>query len=171
MDTLDWVIVAIVVLGGWNGYRIGLFRQVTRLFGAVLAYGLAIWLRPYLMPVISHLLQGAHLQPPRDSVLSLFLGNVSGAISFTVLFLVAFVLLRYCAGLVDALFSLPILSTLNRLAGLAAGLILALLLVYVASLVARYVSNPWLQHELAQSSIVQWLDATRTHVHGTPPQS
>lgn len=171
MDILDLIIVVIVALGGWNGYRLGLFRQITRLFGAVISYGLALWLRPYLSPVIDQFLQNAHASPPQAGVFHLFLGNLSGAISFTVLFLVSFVLLRYAAGLIDALFSLPLLSTVNRLAGMAAGLVLAIVLVYVASLVAHYFNNPRLQTELSQSAIIQFLDAKHSTLSQTLPGS
>lgn len=164
MDILDLIIVIIVVLGGWNGYRIGLFRQVTRLFGAIIAYGVALWLRPYLTPVVNHLIQNSKWSPPQTGVFSLFLGNLSGAIAFTVIFLVAFVILRYAAGLLDALFSLPILSTLNRLTGMIAGLVLAIVFVYVASLVAHYVNNNRVQMELRNSVVVQWLDAQHPFV-------
>lgn len=162
---MDLIIVVIVVLGGWNGYRLGLFRQITRLFGAIIAYGLALWLRPYLTPLVNQVIQGAKWAPPQTGVLSLFLGNLSGALSFTIIFLVVFVIFRYAAGLLDVLFSLPILSTVNRFTGMIAGLILAIVLVYVASLVAHYINNNRLQAELRTSIIVQWLDAKHPWLH------
>ncbi|QSO52466.1 CvpA family protein [Alicyclobacillus curvatus] len=170
MNIVDLIIVAIVALGGWNGYRLGIFRQITRLFGAVIAYFVALWLRPYLTPVVDNMLHGVSWMPPSTGVFSLVLGNLSGAVSFTVLFLVAFLLLRYAAGLIDALFSLPVLSTVNRLAGLIAGLVISIVFVYVATLVAHYINNDRLQSELSGSAIVQWLDANHPWLH-VPSQS
>lgn len=162
MNTLDFILVGIVVLGGWNGYRTGLFRQITRLFGAVIAYFLSMWLKPYVAPAI----RGLHIIPKQQSGLfGVVLGDFSDAAAFAVVFAVTFVLLRYTAGLVDALFSLPVLSTVNRLAGLAVGLILAVVFVYVATLIAQYVTNPWLQKELKTSTIVSWLNANQVNVN------
>ncbi|KPV42257.1 CvpA family protein [Alicyclobacillus ferrooxydans] len=159
MNIVDLVIVVIVVLGGWNGYRLGLVRQVTRLFGTVIAYFVALWLRPVLTPAVDQMLQGTKWIPPSNGVFQLVLGNFSGAVAFTILFIISFLILRYAAGLIDALFSLPLLSTVNRLAGMVAGLVLAIVFVYVASLVSHYINNQKLQADLSNSVIVQWLDA------------
>ncbi|MBX5435988.1 MAG: CvpA family protein [Alicyclobacillaceae bacterium] len=169
MDLLDLIIVAVVALGGWNGYRTGLIRQVTRLCGTIIAYLLSMWLRPYVAPVVRdlHLFPAPQAGGPFDSML----GDLSDAVAFAGVFIVTFVLLRYAAGLVDALFSLPVLSSLNRLAGLVAGLALTGVFVYVVTLVLQYVNNPRLQQALEQSAIVQWLDANRSHWNVALPGS
>ncbi|MCL6548616.1 MAG: CvpA family protein [Alicyclobacillus sp.] len=160
MDLLDLIIVAVVALGGWNGYRTGLLRQVTRLFGTVIAYLLSMWLRPYVAPVVRSL----HLFPaPQAGAFGSVLGDLSDAIAFAGVFAVTFVLLRYAAGLVDALFSLPVLSAVNRLAGLVVGLALTVVFVFVVTLVLHYVDNPRLQDALDNSAIVQWLDANQAN--------
>lgn len=155
MDWLDLIIVGIVALGGWNGYRTGLFKQITRLFGAVIAYFVSMWLRPYVAPVIRQM----HIMPnpPKNGVVDLFLGDFSNAVAFAGVFIVTFLLLRYAAGLIDALFSLPVLSFINRFAGLIVGLVLGIVFVYVVTLVLHYVNNPTLQKQLHHSAIVQWL--------------
>ncbi|MDQ0188760.1 CvpA family protein [Alicyclobacillus cycloheptanicus] len=156
MNGVDIVIVIIVALGALNGYRTGFVRQITRLFGAVIAYFLSVWLRPYVAPAIEPFVRQMHV--PSAGALGFWLGDWSGVIAFALVFVVTFFLLRFASGLIDALFSLPVLSTLNRLAGLAAGLVLALLFVYVAILVVQYVNAPKLQAALHQSSIVQWMN-------------
>lgn len=154
MDLLDLIIVLIVFLGGWNGYRIGLIRQVTRLFGAVLAYFVAIWLRPYAAPAIAAM----HILPAQTGIANLFLGDLNNAIAFGAVFVISFILLRYGVGLLDTLFQLPVLSTVNRLAGLIIGLVFAVVFVYIGSLLAHYVHTPTVQMQLKNSAIVQWLD-------------
>jgi uncharacterized membrane protein required for colicin V production len=158
LDLLDLIIVAVIVLGAWNGYRTGLFRQVTRLFGAVIAYFISLWLRPYLAPVVATFLHGSRWNPPDAGMFKFFLGDLSGAIAFAGVFIVTFILLRYAAGLVDALFRLPVLSAVNRLLGLIAGIVFAMLFVYVATLIAHYFTNDRVQAQLNNSVIVQWLD-------------
>lgn len=158
MDMVDLAIVLIVAIGGWNGYRTGLVRQVTRLFGVVIAYLLSLWLRPYLLPVITPLLKNSQWAPPPHSPFHYMLGGLSGMIAFGILFIVVYVLLRFVAQLVDALFHLPILSMLNRMAGLVAGLALTVVFVYVAVLILQYVNAPSLQASLSGSQIVQWMN-------------
>jgi uncharacterized membrane protein required for colicin V production len=159
LDLLDLIIVGIIALGGWNGYRTGLFRQVTRLFGAVIAYFLSLWLKPFVAPVVASFLSGHTVKAKPPGVIGLFLGDLSGAIAFGLVFVVSFVLIRYALVLIDALFQLPVLSLVNRLAGLVVGLVLATLFVYVGSLVLSYVNNDRVQTELADSAIVQWMHA------------
>jgi uncharacterized membrane protein required for colicin V production len=158
LDLLDLIIVGIVALGGWNGYRTGMFRQITRLFGAVIAYFLSLWLRPYIAPAIASMLHGVHWMPPQTGIFTLFLGDLSGAVAFGAVFIVSFLLLRYTAGLVDALFSLPVLSTVNRFGGLIVGIVFAMLFVYVGTLIAHYINHDRVQAQLNNSLIVQWLD-------------
>lgn len=144
-----------VVLGGWNGYRQGLFKQITRLFGIVISYFLSMWLRPYVSPVIQQL----HLIPKQSGVIGAMLGNFTDAVSFALVFVVTFLLLRYVVGLVDTLFSLPLLSTVNRLAGLIVGLILGIVFVYVATLIMQYIKDPVLTKQVNHSVIVHYLDS------------
>lgn len=151
IDTLDLIFAAIVLLGAINGYRIGFVRQVTRLFGAVIAYFVSYWLRPYIAPVIRNLHIENHVKS--SGVASLVLGDLSGAIAFGLVFLVTFLLLRYAAGLLDALFSLPVLSLVNRLVGLVAGVLLSAIFVYVVALILHYVNTPVIQHQVAHSAL------------------
>lgn len=139
-----------------NGYRLGFVRQVMRLFGGVIAYLVSYWARPYVAPAIAHL--GIRSGKAPSPLASFVLGNLSGAISFAIVFLVVFLMLRYAAGLVDALFSLPVLSGLNRLAGLLAGLLLAGVFVYVIALVLPYVRAPAIERQVARSAICRTLD-------------
>lgn len=150
--------MAIVALGGWNGYRQGLFKQITRLFGVVISYALSMWLRPYVSPLISQL----HIVPKQSGVIGSMLGNFTDAVSFALVFVVTWLLLRYMVGLIDTLFSLPLLSTLNRLAGLIVGLVLAIVFVYVATLILHYVKDPPLTKQLQHSVIVKYLDSNQT---------
>ena len=156
-DALDLALAAVLLLGAVNGYRLGLVRQVMRLFGGVIAYLVSYWARPYVAPAIAHLGLPSGASP--SPLASFVLGNLSGAISFAVVFLVVFLMLRYAAGLVDALFSLPVLSALNRMAGLLAGLLLSAVFVYVIALVLPYVRTPAVERQVARSAICRALDS------------
>ncbi|EPZ42114.1 CvpA family protein [Alicyclobacillus acidoterrestris] len=155
-DVLDFIFFGVIALGGVNGYRLGVVRQVTRLFGAVIAYFVSYWLRPYVAPVIQNMHVFSNAAKP--SAASFLFGNLSGAIAFGLVFLVTFLLLRYAAGLLDALFSLPVLSFVNRMVGLVAGVALAILFVFVVAMILHYVNTPVIQQQLNHSSVAQWLD-------------
>ncbi|WP_062308456.1 CvpA family protein [Alicyclobacillus sendaiensis] len=156
-DALDLALAAVLLLGAVNGYRLGLVRQVMRLAGGVIAYLVSYWARPYVAPAIAHL--GLPSWAPSSPLASFVLGNLSGAISFAAVFLVVFLMVRYAAGLVDALFSLPVLSSLNRLAGLLAGLLLSAVFVYVIALVLPYVRTPAVETQVERSAICRALDS------------
>ncbi len=154
MNTLDYIMIGLVLLGGWNGYRAGMVKQLTRLFGVVIAYALARYLRPYLTPVLEQM----HIITQPQGAIGLLFGNVDGAIAFGIIFIVAWLLLRYGAGLLDTLFHLPGLSLLNRLAGFIIGLVIVIVFLYIASLLAQYIPSPALQTALKHSYFVQqWM--------------
>ncbi|MFB5192076.1 CvpA family protein [Alicyclobacillus fastidiosus] len=158
-DVLDLIFLAIIVLGGMNGYRLGVVRQVTRLFGAVIAYFVSYWLRPYVAPVIQNL----HLfsQSKQSTAVDFIMGDLSGALAFGLVFVVTFLLLRYAAGLLDALFRLPVLSFLNRMVGLVAGVALAVVFVFVVALILHYINTPWIQSQMSHSGLAHWITAGR----------
>jgi uncharacterized membrane protein required for colicin V production len=156
LDLFDLIVLVVVLLGAWRGYQQGLFREVMRLFGVVLAYAVALWLEPYLAPVVA----STHWFPtPQHAVLGHFLGDLHGAIAFVLTFVVVYIVLRYLIGVIDAVFRLPVLSTINRLAGMVAGILLALVVMYVLTLVLHYVDNPRIQQELTHSAIANWFEA------------
>lgn len=155
-DGLDLIFVAILVLGALNGYRLGVIRQVTRLFGVVIAYFVSFWLRPYVAPVIRHLHLFAQTSS-KASVTNYLFGNLSDAIAFGAVFIVTFLLLRYAVGLLDALFSLPVLSFFNHLVGMVAGLLFAFVFVYVIALILHDVNTPSIQYQVDHSTLTHWL--------------
>ncbi|RIV28654.1 CvpA family protein [Alicyclobacillaceae bacterium I2511] len=164
LNLLDWIIVVIVALGAHDGFQSGLIRQVVRLFGALVAYVLALWARPYGTPQVAKVLQLFHLNPhgyvhsSQLQWVSALFGNLSGAISFAIVFTVVFLFIRYMGGFLESLFRLPVLSLVNRLAGFVMGALLTIGLVYVATLLIPYLPSPWLQHQLNQSVVVGWMD-------------
>jgi uncharacterized membrane protein required for colicin V production len=158
LDLLDLILVVVVALGGLHGYRTGLVRQITRLFGTVIAYAVALWMRPVVAPW----LRSTGLVPHVPAPVGLFMGDVANAVAFIVVFVVSFALLRYAAGLVDTLFNLPVLSMVNRLGGMVLGLALSVVFVYVLVIAAHLVHNDRLQGQLAHSDIANWL------LHATP---
>jgi uncharacterized membrane protein required for colicin V production len=156
--TLDLILVIIILLGALNGYRTGFIRQVLRLFGGVIAYFVSWWLRPYLIPLVSPFVQKWGILPKNGTVLAqTTYGGLSGAIAFGLVFIVSFLMFRYAAALIDAVFRLPILSFINRVCGLAAGILLSLIFVDVALYVLSEIHTNTLTYQMQHSMLAGWL--------------
>ncbi|MCL6632305.1 MAG: CvpA family protein [Alicyclobacillus herbarius] len=155
MDMLDLIIGIVVLLAAWKGYQQGLFREVMRLVGVGVAYVGALWLRPYIAPILAQTHWIPHTSTPG---IGQWLGDANSALAFFLAFVVIFVVVRVLIGFLDTVFRLPVLSQLNRLAGLVASVVFALAVMYVLTLVLHYVPNSRVQQQLNQSKIASWFE-------------
>jgi uncharacterized membrane protein required for colicin V production len=156
--TLDLILVVIFLLGALNGYRTGFVRQVMRLFGGVIAYLASYWLRPYMIPVVKPFVQNLNIVPKNAGLLEqTALGGLSGAVAFGIVFVVTFLLFRYAASLVDAIFRLPILSFLNRFCGFIAGILLAFIFSDVALYILGEIHISTITYQLSHSIVAGWI--------------
>ncbi len=166
MDIADWVIVAILVFSAWDGYRTGLVAQLVRFLGTVLAYVSAWQFHGLLTPTLDHWLRATVLKHMHSSslmpALSLFnTGNTVGtlaqaiasALSFGIVFYVSLIIIRYAGHLLGAVFSLPVLSFVNRVAGLATGVVIAFLLIAVLLSVASYLPMSPVKTQISHSAL------------------
>ncbi len=167
MDIADWVIIAILLFSAWDGYRTGFVAQVVRLLGTVLAYVSAWQFHAYLTPAIANFLEGSVLknvhsvtssplfvlfgtQPTRTDVASA-MGN---ALAFGIVFYLSLLIIRYVGHLLNAVMSLPVLSLVNRFAGLVAGSVIAIALITVMISILSYVPVSPLKTQIMHSSLV-----------------
>jgi uncharacterized membrane protein required for colicin V production len=165
VDAADYVILAVLAFGAFDGYRSGFVRQLVRLFGTVVAY-VAAWKFSFvLMPFATHFVSTTLLRNANaksiEPVLGLFGGdttaNVSHAIAqalaFGAVFVIALILVRYLGHLLNALMHLPLLSQLNRMLGLVAGLVVAFVVLAIAINVVAYIPSPLLKSQIRHSSL------------------
>ncbi len=146
MNWLDILFLALIALNLISGYRQGLVRQLIGLIGFLVAIAVAVYGSSRLGGVIAGYIDPAHLMPLQE-VSNLLGVNITAdwvvnlaarVIAFLVLLVLARILLGLLAGTFTAINRLPVVGTVNRLAGLvlglARGLILILLLVGLFSL-------------------------------------
>ncbi len=166
MDIADWIILAVIVFSAWDGYRSGLITQLVRLLGTVLAY-IAAWqfhgaLEPPIKKwLLANVLKNANSLKDVPIVNLLSAGGsmnelattIANVIAFGIVFYVALIVIRYLGHLLNTVFRLPGLSFLNRLAGLVAGLVVAVLLIAVLINFAAYIPVSQLKTQINHSAL------------------
>ncbi len=171
MDIADYVILVVLLFSAWDGYRTGLVKQLVRLTGTILAYVVAWQFHGILTPIVDHWLLGTvfkHVHSLSSASIPIvgLLGSgttiptvatiakaVANALSFGVVFYVALIVIRYLGHLLNTLFSLPVLSFVNRVAGLVAGAVVAFMLIAVLINVASYLPASPIKAQIKQSSL------------------
>lgn len=178
MDLADYVILAILVFSLWDGYRTGFVKQLVRLFGTVIAYIAAWQFHGLLTPWLHHLLattlfkhavgttgtvSHARVPAPLFGLLGttpgtllpipMLIETIANALSFGIVFYVSLLLIRYVGHLLNSVFSLPVLSFVNRVMGLVAGGIVAYLLVAVVLNVASFLPTSPVRAQIIHSSL------------------
>lgn len=159
--------IAIVVFSSWEGYRTGFVAQVVRLLGTVIAYISAWKLHAFLTPTIAHWLLATvlkHMRYTPSGPFVVFFGPqpsqgdvataIASAISFGIVFYLSLLVIRYVGYMLNTVMSLPVLSFVNRLAGLAAGFAIAIALIAVLLSILSYVPASPLKEQLAHSKLV-----------------
>nr|NNM89861.1 CvpA family protein [Bacilli bacterium] len=164
MDVVDWIIVAILLFGAWEGYRTGFIRQIVRLFGTLIAY-VAAWqlgsfVSPYLYPFVHGTLLKNVKQTTNIPIVGMLATGstvtsvahaISGALAFGITFFIVLILVRYLGRLLSAVFSLPVLNFANRVIGLLVGGVVAALLIAVLINVGSYLPASSLKTQLSHS--------------------
>jgi uncharacterized membrane protein required for colicin V production len=155
LQRYDWILLLIIGLGAWNGYRTGAVAQILRFCGILVSYWLALHEHTLLVPLIEQFLQGttfAKSQPP------IMVSIASQGISLMVTFLLASFLFGVLSSILQGIFMLPVLSWINRSLGLVVGAGMTILLITVLIQVSTFVRIPFVQHVVANSVIAKELD-------------
>lgn len=166
MDIADWIILAVLLFSAWDGYRTGLISQLVRLLGTVLAYVSAWQFHAALVPpikrwILDNALKNAHTLQTVPIVNLLSSGGnmnqlgatIANVIAFGIVFYVSLLVIRYLGHLLNSVFHLPGLSFINRMAGLAAGIVVAVLLIAVLINFAAYIPVPALKAQISHSAL------------------
>lgn len=156
MNTLDIIIIIIVLLFMIKGYQAGLVRQVINLLGFLiaifLAYKFSKDLAPYLediIPLPSFETSSLHIFSQYFNLQDMFYN----AIAFLIIFIGVKILLSIALVVLDSVANLPGLAIINRSSGALIGLIEATIIIII--LVNFIKIMPWanLQSYLETSSI------------------
>jgi len=178
MDIVDYVMLAILLFSLWDGYRTGLIKQLVRLFGTVVAYFAAWQWHGLLTPWLDHLLLTTLFKHANQNIttavqssipaplfgllgthhgsllpISMLVQTIASALSFGIVFYISLIIIRYLGHLLNSVFSLPVLSFVNRVTGLFAGGVVAYLLIAVCLNVASYLPTSPIRSQILSSSL------------------
>lgn len=166
MTMTDIVLTGLLLLFAWNGYRTGFVMQAVRFVGLFAAYWLAKTYSPYATPWLEKGLSGAEaisvsgadgLDGMGVSLPQHLFRSGYGILAFALVFVAGLLCVRVAGRLIDLLVSLPGLSFVNRVFGLAAGVAVGVLMLLVLVNLGAFVPNPTIQTALKGSQIASAL--------------
>jgi uncharacterized membrane protein required for colicin V production len=172
MNILDVIILILLLVSVWRGYRQGLVGQLVRLASFIVSFVVAfIYYRPFAA-------QLAEWLPLSKLKVSGSFGAVAGAplvqhalyniVAFALLAFVAGAVVRLIGGLLEGIADLPVLSIVNRLAGAVIGFVKIGLVLFLILAVASVLPVPTIQQTLnhslfasyaasSSSDLLQWI--------------
>lgn len=160
MNLLDIIILLISAAIVFNGMRLGFVRQATRFVGFILGLVIAFRFSPNLAAFIQQLISpDGGTKSSSSSWLSFIPVDlvIYRIIAFALLFFLTIFIVRLFAGVLNKIFSLPILNMLNRVAGLLLSFVQALIIVVLIVNILPFIPGPKLQSLLEGSLIATWI--------------
>lgn len=76
------------------------------------------------------------VQSVADTIAAPIASAISSALAFIAIFIVALIVLKIVIVIIDAIFKFPVLNTVNKVGGLALGIVLAVVVIFIYSAVA-----------------------------------
>lgn len=131
---IDLILLFILVIGFFVGFRRGLILQIVYLTGFIISFIVAYMYFDDLSPHLKLWIPYPSL--PEDSTLTLFLENLHlesayyRAIAFAILFFGTKIVMQIIGSMLDFLADLPLLSTINGWLGGFLGIIEVYLLIF-----------------------------------------
>lgn len=160
MTWVSLIIVILIFLAMIHGYRLGMVRSLTMLVGRLIVYTFAIllahklgsWLYSAFFNSISANWTATNVPTTVANQPAEFLAS---GIAFTIIILIGMSIVKAIERSLRFINKIPILSTLNRLAGLIVlGLVVYVEIFFVLQ-ITQTLNIPWYTQELANSSIAQ----------------
>lgn len=155
MNILDIVVLVLLLVSIWRGYRTGLVGQLVRVASVILSLIVAFM---YYRPVAAQLAEWFPLSKVQASgsfeavagfpIVQQVLYNI---VAFALLAFVVGLTVRLVGGFLDGITRLPGISLLNRLIGAVLGLVKNGLILFIILAVASLLPNPTVQQSLEQS--------------------
>lgn len=155
-------VIVIILIGCWlHGRRRGLLGLVISFAGYLLAWGVARFGSRLLGPLLAGILPplGQATPPAGASNLVVSAGSTffyNGLAFMGVFGLVTF-LSRWLLRRVNWLNRLPMVGTVNGLAGGLVDLLFGYLIIFTFLLIFQLLPLPWWQNQLASSGLAQWI--------------
>lgn len=142
MATSDLILLGILLLGIWNGWRMGTIKVIAKLGSYVVGYRAARFFSPYVAAYIGeafpNIANGAE-NTKLDALFSLFFDSAGGGFisrllemaAFVIVFTIVCWLIRKLAFALTGIFGRGLLGQLNRALGAFVSFLIAIVLIFV----------------------------------------
>ncbi|GAX01022.1 CvpA family protein [Secundilactobacillus silagei] len=142
-----WGIIIILALGLISGYRRGFVSVLMSLIAYILAWIVAAIFSQTLAQFLFHTFTSVNTAVPMPRMLS--------GIVFTVLFGLTYSVIRHLGRDLNLITRLPVIHTVNALAGAAINFIVRYLLLFLVLNILLLFPNQWIQTQYQTSPVAQ----------------
>ncbi|MFD1126362.1 CvpA family protein [Lentilactobacillus raoultii] len=143
---LNLIIMAILAIGFWTGWRRGFVNELLSLVGLVISVSAGFLLTDPVMTFISYWFSHSDKNHPLFKV-----------IIFIIVFSLAWQVIRVLRQLFNPITKLPVISQINSLLGSGISLVIRYLLVFILLNFLILVPSQEIQQQYNQSVISQWI--------------
>lgn len=133
---IDLVVVIVFALLLFSGYKQGFLMKLISIVGFVVVGIFSWWISAPISRMLS-LYPKSQLPIKNDLISSFIYDNINRLFIFVVLFVILNIVILFLKPLIKAISDIPVVSTINKVAGLCLGAIQAVVLMFVATLILR----------------------------------
>ena len=133
---INLVVVIVFALLLFSGYKQGFLMKLISIVGFVVVGIFSWWISAPISRMLS-LYPKSQLPIENDLISSFIYDNINRLFIFVVLFVILNIVILFLKPLIKAISDIPVVSTINKVAGLCLGAIQAVVLMFVATLVLR----------------------------------
>lgn len=133
---INLVVVIVFALLLFSGYKQGFLMKLISIVGFVVVGIFSWWISAPISRMLS-LYPKSQLPIENDLISSFIYDNINRLFIFVVLFVILNIVILFLKPLIKAISDIPVVSTINKVAGLCLGVIQAVVLMFVATLVLR----------------------------------
>ena len=133
---IDLVVVIVFALLLFSGYKQGFLMKLISIVGFVVVGIFSWWISAPSSRMLS-LYPKSQLPIENDLISSFIYDNINRLFIFVVLFVILNIVILFLKPLIKAISDIPVVSTINKVAGLCLGAIQAVVLMFVATLILR----------------------------------
>ena len=133
---IDLVVVIVFALLLFSGYKQGFLMKLISIVGFVVVGIFSWWISAPISRMLS-LYPKSQLPIENDLISSFIYDNINRLFIFVVLFVILNIVILFLKPLIKAISDIPVVSAINKVAGLCLGAIQAVVLMFVATLILR----------------------------------
>ncbi len=167
---VDMIVILLLLVGFVIGWKRGLFKQIMRFVGSILAMIIAYALAETVSPLLRSFIPFPNLG--NSSILNIVLSNgivenaFYNAIAFVITFIIAKIIISILTSVLNVAARIPVLKQVNSLAGGVFGLVETFLFVFVVLLVASLLPIGAVQAQMEGSILAGFIVNKTPYISG-----